>query len=662
MSDEKVTFPAILEKRLRVLAKEKPSQFELVKDLCSEELGQTHLFEKWLGEDDVPASEIRGFSASLEKLNKSYPGGLRAYILNAKKLLSVVRLDSKEGINPLDGWSPSVPKGQAFDLGTKEYLNTEKKGIRMLGKVGFVLVAGGLGERLGYKGAKIGLPTETTTGTSYIQYYCEYIKAVQNKMCAKGERLPLCIMVSNDTKVPTFKLLKDNKCFGLRRRQIFIVEQGIGVPALGDNDARIVLENGKIVTKPHGHGDIHTLLYEGGITKKWEEEFGTKYMVLFQDTNGLAFHSLPLMIGVSETNGFIMNSLAIPRKAKQAVGAITKLTNAETGAERTINVEYNQLDPLLRTTSEYKDGDVNDRSGFSPFPGNINQLVFQLEGYNKVLERTKGVMPDFVNPKYADASKTTFKKPTRLECMMQDFPTVLEGDETTKVGYTQLAANICFSPVKNSVADGVLLQSKGIAPGTAATGEADQYAATRLIMKSIGCKIEDAKPVTYNGITVVPGPAIVMKPDVACCPGEYTIKFPTPEKVKISARSTLVIRGPGVTIESLELDGALIIDVERGEEAIVRDLVVTNDGWVQVPVENDPDEKIAMRGFRMDRKDARYIEVQRKNPNALADEDDDKSQDEGTEYILEEQYGCALYPVKSNEEVVEEKEGGCHIM
>ena len=89
-------------------------------------------------------------------------------------------------------------------------------------------------------------------------------------------------MVSNDTKGHTFKLLKDNKCFGLRRRQIFIVEQGAGVPALADNDAKIVMQDGKIVTKPHGHGDIHTLLFKDGITKKWEQDFGTKYMVLFQ--------------------------------------------------------------------------------------------------------------------------------------------------------------------------------------------------------------------------------------------------------------------------------------------------------------------------------------------------------------------------------------------
>lgn len=40
-----------------------------------------------------------------------------------------------------------------------------------------------------------------------------------------------------------------------------------------------------------------------------------------------------------------------------------------------INVEYNQLDPLLRATG-FPDGDVNCETGYSPFPGNINQVIF----------------------------------------------------------------------------------------------------------------------------------------------------------------------------------------------------------------------------------------------------------------------------------------------
>lgn len=101
-------------------------------------------------------------------------------------------------------------------------------------------------------------------------------------MAKKGDRLPLCIMVSGDTKRETFKLLKENKCFGLRRRQIYVVEQGKGVPALADSDATLVVKDEKLVMKPHGHGDIHALLYKDGITKKWEQELGIKYMVLFQ--------------------------------------------------------------------------------------------------------------------------------------------------------------------------------------------------------------------------------------------------------------------------------------------------------------------------------------------------------------------------------------------
>lgn len=80
-----------------------------------------------------------------------------------------------------------------------------------------------------------------------------------------------------------------------------------------------------------------------------------------------------------------MNSICIPRKAGEASGAITKLTDRQ-GSSIIINVEYNQLDPLLRSTT-YPEGDQNDpATGFSPFPGNANNLVFNLVTYHKVLQ------------------------------------------------------------------------------------------------------------------------------------------------------------------------------------------------------------------------------------------------------------------------------------
>mmetsp|Transcript_41249 Transcript_41249/g.124724 ORF Transcript_41249/g.124724 Transcript_41249/m.124724 type:complete len:822 (-) Transcript_41249:445-2910(-) len=602
-ASESPSLPPGLEASLPLLT---PSQRDLARKMCSEPASQSHLFSGWSASSTADADAKRAFMARLETVDNTYPtGGLMGYISNARDLLD----KSRRGVNPLEGWKPSVPAGQNFDdTGSKEFKETEEVGRKELGRCGFVLVAGGLGERLGYGDIKIGLPTELATETCYVQYYIETILAYQSKYAPAGTKLPLCIMTSGDTNSSTVSLLEKNNYFGMDRDQVTFVQQGDGVPALVDNDARIAVDPSdpyKIQSKPHGHGDVHALIHSEGVAKKWMKA-GVKWAVLFQDTNGLAFHTLPLSLGVSVKLGLVMNSTAVPRKGKQAVGGIAKLTK-ESGEQRTLNVEYNQLDPLLRATG-FPDGDVNDeKTGYSPFPGNINQLLFELEPYAAALERTNGAMPEFVNPKYKDSSKTAFKKPTRLECMMQDFPTVLTGKEAERVGFTSAPAGLCFSPVKNATADGAKLQAKGTHPGVAASGEADQYAALRSIMTSAGCKVEEAEPVTYDGISVVPGPEIVLKPSFMSCPGECGEKFPSPEKVKISAGSSLVVDGSGVVIESLDLDGALVIRCEEGATGTIRDLVVNNKGWEKVVDESLKNEVIAMRGYHMKKIETKTI-------------------------------------------------------
>ena len=92
-------------------------------------------------------------------------------------------------------------------------------------------------------------------------------------------------------------------------------------------------------------------------------------------------------------------------------------------------------------------GDAADASGYSPYPGNVNTLIMALGPYQQALEATGGSMPEFVNPKYADAAKTSFKKPTRLECMMQDFPKLLP--PRVNVGFSSFERWFSFSPVKH---------------------------------------------------------------------------------------------------------------------------------------------------------------------------------------------------------------------
>jgi len=143
---------------------------------------------------------------------------------------------------------------------------------------GFTLVAGGLGERLGYDGIKIGIPINLVTGDPYIQVYIEYLLAYQARIrkikrnIPESFMIPLCIMTSDDTYTKTVKILSDNKNFGMREDQITIVKQE-KVPALLNNKCHMALIPGKLLidTKPHGHGDVHTVLHQSGVIERWNK-------------------------------------------------------------------------------------------------------------------------------------------------------------------------------------------------------------------------------------------------------------------------------------------------------------------------------------------------------------------------------------------------------
>lgn len=147
--------------------------------------------------------------------------------------------------------------------------------MQQVGDAAFILVAGGLGERLGYSGIKVALPTETATGTSYLQLYCESILALQSRVNAAGggsqRKLPLAIMTSGDTHARTLALLESHAYFGLDKEQVTLMQQE-KVPCLSDNEAHIATD-GKdpfaIQTKPHGHGDVHALLHST-VRPRWE--------------------------------------------------------------------------------------------------------------------------------------------------------------------------------------------------------------------------------------------------------------------------------------------------------------------------------------------------------------------------------------------------------
>jgi len=293
--------------------------------------------------------------------------------------------------------------------------------------------------------------------------------------------------------------------------------------------------------------------------------------------------------------------------AGEAAGAISRLEHkSDPSKSLVINVEYNQLDPLLRSQGDCL-GDVADEStGYSPFPGNANNLVIELSPYAKTLRgEDQGVVLEFVNPKYKDDTRTEFKKPTRLECMMQDIPKLFQKEmgADANIGFTMFDRWFTFSPAKNSLEAGVDAAAKGsTAPGTMSSAESDMYIQNQRKLQAAGVTLpvtsSDDDLVFVAGIPVTPGPRVILAASFGITKDEIVAKM---EGGTVTERSYLVLEGSGVSVKNLELDGALVIRASEGCNVAVNGLKVENKGWefVENEAEKEYEETVAIRGYTL---------------------------------------------------------------
>mmetsp|Transcript_17032 Transcript_17032/g.40134 ORF Transcript_17032/g.40134 Transcript_17032/m.40134 type:complete len:712 (+) Transcript_17032:92-2227(+) len=572
---------------------------------------QAHVYGDWpaAGTEDEGKQML---SEQLADLNESYPGGLAAYLTKAQHLLK----ESADGVNPFANFEAKVPEGESLtffdeDSSSMSFQKAEELGLKAMGDgVVFVLVAGGLGERLGYSGIKLSLETNLCTEECYLEFYIKYIQAMQymarQKTGNQNLQFPLVIMTSGDTDPLTRQLLEDNDYFGMDKDLLTIIMQD-KVAALKDGSAGLALTDDNrwgIQTKPHGHGDVHHLLYREGLVDKWDSD-GLKHVVFLQDTNALVINSIIPTVGVTAARGFHMNSICIPRLAEEAAGAITKLEHkTDPSQSLVINVEYNQLDPLLRAQGT---GDLPDEAtGFSPFPGNANNLVMSIPEYAKTLRgEDQGVVLEFVNPKYKDETRTDFKKPTRLECMMQDIPKLYQKElDEPKIGFCMFDRWLTFSPAKNALEAGQATIAKGgTAPGTLSSAESDKYVQNQRKLEFAGFKIEGTRDdtVMMAGIPVTKGPHVILCPAFSISQEDLKEKISEGSDLTISQRSSLVLDGHHLKIDGLSLDGALVIRSGDDTHVTVKNLKIQNDGWTYTELPDDASlpEHVRIRGYTM---------------------------------------------------------------
>ena len=92
------------------------------------EENQHHLFVDWDSAGTRDADKI-AFIDSLLQAHQSYPGGLPAYIRNARKLLA----EASTGTNPFDGYTPAQPDIVDLSNFGPDYDKAEATGARPSG-------------------------------------------------------------------------------------------------------------------------------------------------------------------------------------------------------------------------------------------------------------------------------------------------------------------------------------------------------------------------------------------------------------------------------------------------------------------------------------------------------------------------------------------------
>lgn len=193
--------------------------------------------------------------------------------------------------------------------------------------------------------------------------------------------------------------------------------------------------------KPHGHGDIHTVLKNSETMKKWKEEKSISHLYFFQDTNPFSLASLPVILGVSLKSDFKLNYLAIKRKPGEPYGTLITDQN-----NQTYNIEYNVFSSILKEMNKEEN---LDNKGFSEYPGNTNCFLIEFDTYLKKMEQFNQ-FKEIANPKLnPDGS---LKSPFRLEVLMQDVSHLFGDDE--KVGVTYLNKVYAETSAKNDVYTG----------------------------------------------------------------------------------------------------------------------------------------------------------------------------------------------------------------
>ena len=238
------------------------------------------------------------------------------------------------GIDPAD----VVPGPQ---LGNADAIAEGEDALRA-NEVGVVLVAGGQGTRLGFRGPKGCFPLGPVSQASLFEIHSRKILALER---AVETHIPFYIMTSRANDNDTRLFFEEHEYFGLNPERVLFFTQGMW-PALWD-DGRIVLrEPGRIFMSPDGHGGLIAALKANGILEDMTRR-SLRHLFYFQVDNPLVEIADPGFIGLHRRHAADVSvKVCAKRGPDEGLGAVairdgrnmiveyTELSDAQKGARQ----------------------------------------------------------------------------------------------------------------------------------------------------------------------------------------------------------------------------------------------------------------------------------------------------------------------------------------
>ncbi len=222
----------------------------------------------------------------------------------------------------------------------------EKTGLEALRaqKIGAVLLAGGMGTRLGSDDPKCMYNIGITKPVYIMQRLIENLMDVVNQ---SGVPVPLFIMTSDKNHDKTVKFMEDMDYFGYDRDMVRFFKQDMA-PAV-DYDGKVYMESrSRIATSPNGNGGWFLSMMNTGVLDR-AKELGVEWLNIFAVDNVLQRIADPCFVGATLESGCATGAKVVRKVTpEEKVGALC----LEDG--RPSIVEYYDMTPELLEAKDEK--------------------------------------------------------------------------------------------------------------------------------------------------------------------------------------------------------------------------------------------------------------------------------------------------------------------